>query len=469
MRDPAIFLALLAVLALASRCVTNGVLLWAWAAALDLNHQFYGFLGTLPYQKVFALTTICMFFFGRERKHVYFDRSLILMLAFLALGLISQAGALTSQQGGWEILDKLGKMVLLAHIISWTLWRRVQIHALVIAICLGLGVTAVWEGTLFFVSGASHRVEGSASLGDNNEVALLVAMIIPLAYYIFTVSTQPLVRLASMGACILFVACVFATQSRGGFIALLTLAAAAAVFSKRKIAAISMAAVLALGFALVMPHSWTERMHTIDAADQDSSFMGRVVAWKMSTLIALDHPFFGGGFHAVQHQDVWDHYTPSFGDLGFVPTEPPDVHAHAAHSLYFEVLGDTGFLGLAVMLLIVASAFGNARAIKRLSRSRDDLHWAYGLAGNIQLSLLIFMISGAALSTAYMELNYLLFAILSVLRRQLEAAAEEAREPPRGDGLLAVSTARDGRPPWRIGRGTAPAGALVSAPWRAGR
>lgn len=466
MRDLAIVLILLAALALAFRSVANGVLLWVWAITLDLNHQLYGFATAIPYQKVFAAIAICMFFASADKKRLYMDRNLWLMLLFLSIGLISQTGHITYQQDGWDIFGKLAKIVPLAFIVSWTFRDRVQIHALIITICLGLGVTGVWEGTLFFVSGASHRVTGSASLGDNNEVALLISMIIPLAFYVFTVSIQPLVRLASMSACVLFVACVIATQSRGGLIALLTIAAAAATFSKRKITAVAVAAVLACGFALVVPQSWTHRMDTIKTADQDDSFMGRVIAWKMSTLIALDHPFFGGGFHAVQHQDVWDRYKPSFGELSFIPTDEPSEHPHAAHSLYFETLGDTGFLGLGTVLLILATAFGNARAVTKLSRDRDDLQWAYSLASMLQISLLVLVISGAALSTTYMDLNFLLFAILSALRRKLETSAEQEHKPKGGElgaeAIVLAGRASISRQTWR---GTVLAGTPV--PWRA--
>lgn len=465
MRDLAVVLIFLAALALSFRSATNGILLWVWATTLDLNHLLYGFATTIPYQKIVVVITVATFLLSGDKKRLYLDRNLVLMLVFLVIGLISQAGAITYQQDGWDIFDKLSKIVPLAFIVSWTIRDRVQIHALVIAICLGLGVTGVWEGTLFFVSGASHRVVGSASLGDNNEVALLIAMIIPLAYYVFTVSVQPLVRLASMGACVLFTACVIATQSRGGFIALLTIAAAAAAFSRRKIAAVTVAVAIAVGFALVVPPSWTHRMDTIQAADQDSSFMGRVIAWKMSTLIALDHPFFGGGFHAVQHLDVWNHYKPSFEKLDFIPTDEPDERPHAAHSLYFETLGDTGFLGLGAVLLMLATAFGNARAIKKLSRGMDDLAWAHGLAAMLQISLLVLTISGAALSTTYMDINYLLFAMLSVLRRQLEATAVEEREPRRA-GSLATPIAVVARVPVaaQTGRGGVTAGG--ASPWR---
>src|SRR6202012_651324 len=130
---------------------------------------------------------------------------------------------------------------------------------------------------------------------------------------------------------------VLSTESRGAMIGLVVIAFAGFTVSRRKW---SYAAVmLALGIALifVMPHKLVERADTISTAGDDDSFMGRVIAWKMSTLIALDHPL-GGGLHAVQIRSVWDQFVPEFDRLSFIPSPLPET-VHAAHSIYFEVLG----------------------------------------------------------------------------------------------------------------------------------
>ena len=148
--------------------------------------------------------------------------------------------------------------------------------------------------------------------------------------------------------------------------------------------------------------------------------MGRVIAWKQSTLIAMDHPVFGGGFHAVQNFEVWTHYARSFDKLNIIPTPPPDPYGpHAAHSIYFQVLGDLGFVGLMLFLAILVSSWRNASAVIRQARERPQWRWAGDLASSLQYSLIAYIVSGAALSMAYFDYMYMIFALLAVMRHMV--------------------------------------------------
>ena len=55
----------------------------------------------------------------------------------------------------------------------------------------------------------------------------------------------------------------------------------------------------------------------------------------MSTALALQHPLTGGGFHAIQHDEVWISQAANFLGLGFIPTPPQGAFPRAAHSIYF--------------------------------------------------------------------------------------------------------------------------------------
>ena len=166
--------------------------------------------------------------------------------------------------------------------------------------------------------------------------------------------------------------------------------------------------------------------------------MGRVVAWKMSWLIAMDRPFFGGGMHAVQNLLVWSTYRPLLPSLDFIVTPPADVVPHAAHSIYFEVLGDTGFVGLFLFLGALASALYNCSWIYRQARGHADLVWAQDLSRMIQISLVIYLVTGAALSMGYFELIYIVLALTSRCRRTV-ALALAARTAPASHASLQPS------------------------------
>src|SRR6185295_1803697 len=89
----------------------------------------------------------------------------------------------------------------------------------------------------------------------------------------------------------------------------------------------------------LMPEKWEERMRTIQTYEEDASAMGRLNAWRMAFNLAQDRPLVGGGFE-IYTQEVFARYAP----------DPTDVHA--AHSIYFQMLGEHGFVGLSLFLLL---------------------------------------------------------------------------------------------------------------------
>jgi putative inorganic carbon (HCO3(-)) transporter len=215
------------------------------------------------------------------------------------------------------------------------------------------------------------------------------------------------------------------TFSRGGFIGLLVLAAFMIKNSRSKVASLLLVA-LACGLIYILaPESWFERLNTIESADNDASFTGRIVAWKISWLIAVDHPLFGGGMHAVQRLLVWDTYKPSLYRLDFIPTPPADSRPHAAHSIYFEVLGDMGFLGLTLFLALLGTSLWNCSKIYRMARNQPSLAWAADLARMLQVTIVVYLVTAAALSMAYFELIYIILAVSSRCLRTVKLTLAE--------------------------------------------
>ena len=74
------------------------------------------------------------------------------------------------------------------------------------------------------------------------------------------------------------------------------------------------------------PNDWKERQSTVEtAATDDGSFIGRLWAWKIATLIAIDNPFTGGGFKATTDPCVMAYHAPYTPDFGPIETPPiPD-------------------------------------------------------------------------------------------------------------------------------------------------
>jgi probable O-glycosylation ligase (exosortase A-associated) len=427
MRDLGLLLGCLVLLPLALRHAHVGVALWAWSGFLAPADRLWGFMAQVPLNKMFAAATVIALLVRRDGRRPYLDLTMGLMLALVPHALLSAATAISERPEVWQMFDKLVKVVVLGFVVTWVVRTRLRLHTLLIGICLGLALSGVWEGLAFVASGGSHRVQGLSTLGDNNQFALAMLMILPLLLHLFRQSVGWPVRMGLLGTFVLTTLSVVAAFSRGGFIGLVVLGGCLIATGRRKLLHLALLGGLAAGLGAVAPEAWFERVNTIGAAGEDASFLERVGAWKMSLLVAFDHPFLGGGFHSVQDPEVWASYLPAARASDLLTTEPVEDQAHASHDVYLEVLSDLGFPGLALFLGLMVSGLRNGQVIKRLAAGRPELVWAADLALSLQMSIIVYAISGAALSMAYFELFYLLLACLSALRRMVgvEAAGDD--------------------------------------------
>jgi probable O-glycosylation ligase (exosortase A-associated) len=118
--------------------------------------------------------------------------------------------------------------------------------------------------------------------------------------------------------------------------------------------------------------------------------------------------FFGGGY-AMYEPMTFAMYAP----------DPADVHA--AHSIYFQAMGEHGFIGLGLYLLLGAFTWRSAAWIVRHSRGHTELQWAGALAAMIQASLIGFAVGGAFLSLLYWDVPYYLMAAIMTTRAVVQA------------------------------------------------
>ncbi len=394
-----------------------GVLLWIWVALISPNEQLYGFMQGIPFNKLVAAVTVLVLFISREKKKFYLDPILGSILLLAVIVTLSAFFSLVDTDDGWDLYQKVIKVFVLVFLITGLMWSRHRIQMTVNVYCISVGFTAMVEGLEYIVSAGGHKILGTGSLGDNNSIALAVLMIIPMLWFMMTYTALRQVRLILTAVIVVSVFTVIGSFSRGGFVGLVVLGGFLILNSRKKgltIAAVALAAVIVF---LAAPPDWLERVDTIKDAGDNASFMGRVVAWKISTLIAMDSPIYGGGLHAVQRFPVWLHYVNSLSTLDFITTPDPDTIPHAAHSIYFEVLGDLGFAGLSLFLSVLGCALFYCQRIVRRVRGNPQLGWAGDLARMLQITIIVYMVSGAALSNAYYEGFWIIIALISRLNR----------------------------------------------------
>lgn len=397
-------------------------LLWIYTSLLSPQLFLFGFMSGFRFVFVFAGIALATLILGRykDRGQFIWDKIGVLLVIFIVHAVMSSLLAMNSNPSIAFRLEFFVKGMALAIAAPFFLTSRERIHNTLIVVVAGLGFHGVVDGAKVIASGGGHIVTGipGASLGDNNLLALGMVMLLPLTLYLAKYSAHYLAKWSSFGVFVLCVMTVLGSNSRGGFLALALLGVWYWVTSPRKILSAVFVAIVAFGVVQFAPDRWFDRIATIQNAAEDESFLGRVAAWKVSVNIANDSPIFGGGFDAVQVAAIWSQYRdiPNFINIVI----PEYIALKAAHSNYFQVLSDLGYVGLLIFLALLASAFMTRWQIKSLVKRVPGNHaWATDLSTAMTLSLVAFMVGGAGVSLAYFELTYLQIIILSVIRQLL--------------------------------------------------
>ncbi len=359
MRDLIFFVFVAGLLFLSLRNVFAAYLAWGWSGLFALNTFAYGFIRDAGIVQLFALIALVLLLRGKNMDIAKFkpERTSWLFMLLAVHALACAALAYPGLNRNWELATNLVKTLLFCIFMPMLATSRFRIHALVVAMALGVDVHAMIEGLKYLASGGGHNVQGSGNFGDNNHFAVAVVMGMPLLYYLFQYSRNKLVRLAAAGALLVTALSVIGTNSRGGLVCMVIMAIWIIMKSRRRLMGMVFAGAAAAIIIQLAPASWYERMDTIStAAESDLSFLGRVIAWKRSSAIALENPVFGGGFHAVQTFTVFEKFRDKPGVLGFIDT-PPATYPAAAHSIYFETMGDMGFVGFTLFVACLLNAF----------------------------------------------------------------------------------------------------------------
>jgi probable O-glycosylation ligase (exosortase A-associated) len=439
MRDLAFMAFFVAYLPAVIRYPHIGAMLWAWLSFCSPEEYLFGFMTVLPLSKIVAILTLAALALQRDARRPYIDGVMAMMLALVAVGLISATFSLTPLAINWYLFGKLGKIVVLCFVVTMVITTRRRLQGLILATALGLAFNGADEGLKVLLTAGGHHVLGVATMGDNNSFALAMLMCMPILLYLYQTSAHPFTRFVLMTGEVLCGIAVVGTYSRGGFLGLVTFALGLIALNRNKLRNFVMVAISGLILLQFAPATWFQRIDSISTAGTDTSFMDRVTAWKVSILMALDRPFFGGGFHAVQDTSVYLHYGKDLARLSFIPGAPLREFGMAAHSIYFEVLGDLGFVGLALFMAMLVLAIASCSTIRRRAKSQPDMGWMAELAGMLRLSLIVYLVSGAALSFAYFEGVYLLVAMLSVTRHmQSVELARRATAPPEPEEVVGI-------------------------------
>ncbi|WP_343731632.1 putative O-glycosylation ligase, exosortase A system-associated [Duganella sp.] len=407
MRDILITLIVFASLPLIVKNPVNGVLMWIWISVMNPHTQGWGFATTFPFAQIIAVMTIFSLATSRAPKSLPPSGITFALLAMVLWMNVTTLFAIFPAASQIQ-LGKVMKIMLMSLITMVVIRSRQDVHRMIWVLAISLGFYGVKGGIFTVREGGNFRVWGPTGtfIGGNNEIALALIIAIPLMRYLQLSSDKPWVRRGWTAAMLLSAMAALGSYSRGALLAIAAMMLLMWLKSHKKMLGALLIALFAPFAALFMPDRWTERMDSITDYQSDNSAMGRINAWNMAYNLAKDR-FFGGGFE-IAEPSVFYLYAPN----------PADVHA--AHSIYFQALGEHGFIGLGLYLLLGTLTWRSAAWVARNSRNDPDLQWASNLAKMIQASLIGFAVGGAFLSLLYFDVPYYLMAAVVALRALTE-------------------------------------------------
>lgn len=385
-----------------------GAYAWVWLSMMNPHRATYGFARSMPFAQIVAVVTLASFLASRHRRP--FPVNMVTVTLLLMLGWMSLTGffAIANPDYVLERWIFVMKTQLMLIVTLMLVRGQLQIDRLIWVIVVSVGFYGVKGGLYTLATGGSGRVWGPPGLLEgNNELAVALVIMVPLMVYLMQTAARKWVRYLLMFSIVTTVFAILGTQSRGALLALVAMAFFLAIKGKRPVV---MSLLIVAGMVMVvafMPDSWTKRMDTIEGYKADGSAMERIYTWTTLFNCAKDRPLTGAGFGA-DNPLVFARYAPRSDEFaGF------ENVVLVAHSIYFQMLGEHGFPGLALYLTLGVLTWIKASQLAKRCRGDPDFgSWVPQLMPMIQVGLMGFAVGGAFLSLAYLDVPYYSVALV---------------------------------------------------------
>ena len=406
-----------------------GILMLAWLGFMNPHRLTWGFMFDMPVVQIVVAFTLVGMLISNEVKRMIWSREIVVLAVFVAwMGITTWFAFFPAL--AWEQYVKVLKIQILTVMALLMLTTQQRVHLFIWVIALSIGFYGVKGGIFTIVNGGVYMVMGPAQsfIASRNDLAMAMAMTIPLMYYLYLNENHRLVKLGLVGAIFLTAIATIGTQSRGALVALVCMGAMFWWKSRYKFVTALLIAVSAGTILAIMPQEWRDRMATMQTHEEDASAMGRINQWHNAINIA-NARLTGGGFETWQ-RPVCQRFAPN-------PDDCRDVHSN-----YFEVLGEHGYIGLLLYLMLVGMTWFKCNAIIRRARGDPALRWAGDLAAMIQVSMVAYLSAGLFLGMAYFDYLYRLIVVVVVVAwlverasRHVPQAAASGQAASRAPGL----------------------------------
>jgi probable O-glycosylation ligase (exosortase A-associated) len=334
------------------------------------------------------------------------------------------------------------KALAFAAFLPLMLRTRLRIEALLLIMILAASSIIIVGGIKTVASGGGGygqldlMVTNNSGLYEGSTISTVAVAIIPIILWFTKYGTvfPPDWKVKGFCYCLIF-ACLLipvGTSTRTGLLCIGLLAVLMLRDTKRKVLYLGLLGLLGLVAVPFLPSTFTDRMSTIKTYKADESASTRLAVWKWTWEYAKDHPL-GGGFEMYRQNKIrYDTETVEKVDgTTKIDRKLTVDQARAFHSAYFEMLGEQGFPGLALWLIINVIGLFRMEVIRRRYRKPEvGQEWIAPLAGALQMAHLCYLLGAAFIAIAFQPFVYMLIGAQIGLDTYLARKRQEASFRP---------------------------------------
>ena len=342
-----------------------------------------------------------------------------------------------------EALDKwewVWKALAFAIFLPLTLRTRLRIEALLLFMVLSAATLIVTGGLKTVLSGGGYGqltlfVANNSGLYEGSTISTVAIAIIPTVLWFARHGTvfPPDWRVKAFCYALVF-ACLLipiGTSTRTGLLCIGLLGVLMLRDVKRRLLYLALAGTLGLGAVPFLPSAFSERMATIGTYQADASASTRIAVWQWTMEYVRSNPM-GGGFEAYRQNRIRYDKVKVEGEGNNVAVERQlEIDAgRAYHSAYFEMLGEQGYFGLALWLLINLGGIVRMEVLRRRHAGDAAAPWAAPLASALQNGHVVFLLGASFVAIAFQPFIFMLIGAQIGLDTYLARKRREAAWRP---------------------------------------
>ena len=367
---------------------------------------------------------------------------------FLMLVLLIYCGVTTLQADfpvdALRKWDWVWKALAFGIFLPLTLRTRLRIEALALFMILSAASIIIVGGIKTLVSGGGYgalnlMVTNNSGLYEGSIISCVAVAIIPLILWLVKSGTiYPADWRVKLFAYALIFACLLVpvgTQARTGLVCIAVLAVLMLRSTKRRVLYVTCVTAASLVIIPLLPASFTSRMDTIKDYKADTSAGTRLAVWSWTWDYVKEHPF-GGGFDAYRGNKI--KVVTTGGRDSDTSTSVEYDQARAYHSAYFEMLGEQGWPGLILWLIIHFGGLIRMEILRARYRNRDGSEWIGSLANALQQGHFIYLIGSLFVGIAFQPFVYMLVGLQIGLDTYARRKARDADQQPFGGNRSAA-------------------------------